>query len=102
MQNVILKEIKVKLPDDIVNSISSSEIVSMLLDKALTKVEYYKSKCRELEGKYNLDFSSFKKKVENAGKEKFADWDDLMIWEGYELAYHEWIKKYEELKSCRA
>jgi hypothetical protein len=102
MQNSILKELKIKLPDDIVNAVSSSEIVSMLLDKALTKVEYYKSKCKEFEGKYNMDFSSFKKKVETAGEEEFAEWDDLIIWEGYELASHEWMKKYEALKSCMA
>ena len=72
MQNSILKEIKIKLPDDVVNTISSSEIVSI-----------------------------FKEKLENTKREEFADGDDLIIWEGYELAYNEWMKKYEELKTCK-
>ena len=70
----------------------------MLLDKALSKAEYYKSNCKEFEDKYNMDFASFKKKVEEAKQEVFTEWDDIVVWEGYELAYKEWKRKYEELK----
>lgn len=100
MQDTVLKEIRIKLPDDIVDTITSKEIIEMLLDKALSKGEYYKSKCGEFEEKKGLDFVSFKKNVEEAEEEVAADWDDLIVWEGYELGYKEWEKKYEELKSC--
>jgi len=72
----------------------------LLLDKALSKAEYYNSKCKELEDKYNMDFASFKKKVEEAKQEVFTEWDDIVVWEGYDLAYKEWKRKYEELKGC--
>lgn len=102
MQEAVLSEIRLKLPKGIVNTISKREIIEMLLDKALSKAEYYMSRCNEFKAKYGGDFASFKKKAEKAKKEVFADWDDLLVWEGYELGYKEWKKKYEELKSCMA
>lgn len=102
MQEAALSEIKLKLPKDIVETISKREIIEMLLDKALSKAEYYLSRGNEFKEKYSTDFASFKKKAEKAKKEVFADWDDLIVWEGYELGYKEWKKKYEELKNCMA
>ncbi|MDP2278679.1 MAG: hypothetical protein Q8K51_10695 [Nitrospirota bacterium] len=99
MQNSTLKEIKFKLPSDIANSVSKKEIVGLLAEKASGKAEYYRSKCKEMEEKHGTDFKSFKKKVESSG-ENFSRWDDLLVWEGYELAYKEWKKKYEELRDC--
>jgi hypothetical protein len=100
MQKLTLKEIKIELPDDLVKTISSKEIITLLLDKALSKAEYYQSRCNEFKEKYGIDFISFKEKVEDGKEEIFTDWDDLIAWEGYELGYQEWKKKYEELKSC--
>ena len=100
MQKTTFKEVKLKLPSDMVETISSKEIVALLLDKALSKAEYYESKSKELEEKYNMDFASFKKKVEEAKQEVFTEWDDIVVWEGYDLAYKEWKRKYEELKGC--
>ena len=62
MQKTTFKEIKLKLPSDMVETTSTKEIVALLLDKALSKAEYYESKSKELEEKYNMDFASFKKK----------------------------------------
>ncbi len=101
MQKVTLKEVRLKLPSDVVETISNKEIITMLLDKALSKAEYYHSKCKGFEEKYNMDFASFKKKVEQAEQEVFEEWDDLIAWEGYELGYKEWKRKYEELMGCR-
>jgi hypothetical protein len=101
MQKAAFKEMKLKLPSDVIETISSKEMIGLLLDKALSKAEYYQSKCKEFEQKYNMDFTSFKKKVEGAEKEVFTEWDDLLVWEGYELGYKEWKRKYEELISCR-
>ncbi|MDO8726133.1 MAG: hypothetical protein Q7J35_08705 [Candidatus Methanoperedens sp.] len=100
MQKTTFKEVKLKLPSDMVETISSKEIVALLLDKALSKAEYYQSKCKEFEDKYNMDLASFKKQGEEAELEVFTEWDDIVVWEGYELAYKEWKRKYEGLKGC--
>jgi len=99
MRDTTLKEIKFKLPSEIAKSISTKEIVGLLAEKAFGKAEYYRSRCKEMEEKHGTDFESFKRKVE-ASEENFSWWDDLLIWEGYELAYKEWGKKYEELRDC--
>lgn len=100
MKKTASKEIKIELPGDLVEIVSRKEIITMLLDKALSKAEYLGSRCREFEEKYSTDFISFKKKVEETQEENFKDWDDLIVWEGYELGHKEWGKKYEELKKC--
>ncbi|MCR4344595.1 MAG: hypothetical protein NUV44_07500 [Candidatus Scalindua sp.] len=101
MKKTILKEIKIKLPSNVIETVSNKEIITMLLDKALSKAEYYHSRCNEMEEKYGMEFSSFKKKIDEAKNEKFSDWDDFILWEGYMLGSEEWDKKYEELNSCR-
>jgi len=100
MQETPLKEITIKLPRDIVETISNKEIIGLLLDKALGRLEYYQSRCNEFREKYGIDFASFKKKIEENTEESFSEWDDLIVWEGYETGYKEWEKKYEELKGC--
>jgi len=100
MQKTTFKEIRLKLPADIVETISGKEIISLLLDKSLSKVEYYQSKFKQFEEKYNMDFTSFRNKVEGSEQEIFSEWDDLIVWEGYEFGYNEWKKKYEGLKGC--
>lgn len=101
MDKTVLKEIKIKLPGDVIEAVSNREIIAMFLDKALSKTEYYYSRCKEMEEKYSMDFASFKKQIDEAKKENFSEWDDFILWEGYTLGYEEWKKKYEELKSCR-
>jgi len=102
MQQANLKEITLKLPQNIVESLAKNEIVSLLLDKAFNKTEYYLTLSGEMQQKYGMDFYHFKKKVEENKEEVFEEWDDLMEWEAYELAHKEWKTKYEELKSCMA
>lgn len=87
------------MPSDIAESVSTKEIVGLLAERAFTKAEYYHSRCKEMEEKHGEDFKSFKKKVETS-KEDFSEWDDLLVWEGYELEFREWEKKYRELKNC--
>lgn len=102
MKNTSLKEITIKLPKGLANAISAKEIVCMVMDKALTMAEYYRSRCKEFEQKYGMGFDAFKKKVESAGKERTSDWDDMLVWEGFELAYKEWKSKSKELQACGA
>ncbi|MGR3316993.1 MAG: hypothetical protein ACUZ8O_00715 [Candidatus Anammoxibacter sp.] len=100
MQKAVLKEIKIKLPGNVVDSTSNKEIINLLTDKALNKSEYYQSKCKGMEEKYGKTFDDFKGMVENSEKENFTEWDDLIVWEGYELGFKEWKNKYEGLKYC--
>jgi hypothetical protein len=102
MPQVNLTEIKLKLPQNIVDSLVKNEIILLLQDKALNKTEYFFTRCLEMEQKYGMVFSDFKKKVENSKNEVFEEWDDLMEWEAYDIAYNEWQGKYEELKNCTA
>lgn len=76
------------MPVDIANSIPYNEIISLLINKALTKIEYYQSRCKLMEEKYKIDFDSFKKKINgNKIKENFSEWDNFILQEGYILAY---------------
>jgi hypothetical protein len=100
MHNKTLKKFNIELPEQIVKAITEKEIISLLIDKALTKKEYYHSKLKIFENKYGLELDEFKKKNSLSDKEKFEEWDDLLLWEGYEKAYNEWYNKYEELISC--
>ena len=100
MEQASLKEIKVKLPGNVVASLAKNEIISLLLDKAFNKSEYYLTRCQEMEQKYGKPFFDFKGQVEKSKDEIFEEWDDLIEWEAYELAYKNWKEKYEELKNC--
>jgi hypothetical protein len=100
MEPVRLEEIKIKVPSDIVGMATNMEIINMLANKALNKMEYFKTKCIEMEEKYGMDFDAFNHKVNNEEKEVFSEWDDLILWEGYHYGYMEWKNKYEELKQC--
>ena len=97
-----LKEITIKLPKMLADDISAKEIFGMVMDKAVTTSEYYRSRCKEFEQKHGISFSAFKKKVESAKTENTAEWDDMLVWEGFELAYSEWKRKSEELQACGA
>jgi len=100
VHNTELQEVMIKLPGIMAESLSRNDIIASFVYKALSKSEYYLSRCKMMEEKYRLKFSELEKKVEEASEENFEAWDDLMLWEGYELAYLEWIKKYKDLKNC--
>lgn len=102
MPQANLKEVMIKLPQVIAESLEKNEIVSLLLDKALQRLEYYRSQCQEMEQKYGMKYNDFKKRVEESKDEIFEEWDDLMEWEACEIASREWRGKYEELRACMA
>lgn len=100
MQQAAFSELTIKLPVNVAETIKAGEIIALLADKALSRAEYYRTRCSEMEQKYGTGHAEFRKKVEEAGKEIFSEWDDLLIWEGYHLACKEWTDKYEELTNC--
>ena len=101
MIQTAMKKVTLHLPAQAAKAFSAKDIVEMLRDKALTKTEYFRSKNRFFEGKYNANFAEFKQKVAQSSEENFVEWDDLLLWEGYNLAFREWNDKYQELKSCQ-
>ena len=92
-------EVTLRIPPSIAADMGSNEIIDLLIDKALGKKDLYESKIKMLESKYGTNYASFKKKIEK-GEENFQEWDDLLLWEGFLLAYREWNKKYKALKLC--
>jgi len=99
MEKVETSEITLRIPPSIAANIKNSEILELLLHKALGKRDFYKSKIGIFESKHGTNFASFKENSEK-GDESFQEWDDLLLWEGFLLAYDEWNKKYEDLKLC--
>lgn len=87
MQQAAMIEVKLKLPVNIAESLAKNELISLLLDKAYNKAEYYLTRCNEMEQKYGKPFTTFKTQVENSEEEEFQEWDDLIEWEAYEIAY---------------
>jgi len=102
MGSTAIKELRIKLPADVADTISKKDIIGLLLDMLLNKSEFYLSRSRSFEEKYHTDFKSFQKRVSQSKEEVYTEWDDLMAWEGYEAAGNEWQKKYEALKNCMA
>ena len=99
MEKIQTSEVIVKIPPSIAADIGNNEIIGLLLGKALGKKDLYKSKIKMFESKYGTSYASFKKKSEQ-GDENFQKWDDLLLWEGFLLAYREWNRKYRDLKRC--
>ncbi|AEH45883.1 hypothetical protein Thein_2032 [Thermodesulfatator indicus DSM 15286] len=92
-----LENMTIKVPKTAVKDLKDKEILFFLLDKALSKLEFYRSKCKQFEKKYGTTLEKFRQKIE-IEEENFEWWDDFILWEGYEKAYQEWKRKYEEIK----
>ncbi len=82
--------------------LEENELLSLLLSHAATKYEYFASRTRTFAVKYGSDYAAFKKRVEEAKDESFAEWDDLIAWEAFDAASREWKTRYEELQACLA
>ncbi|MGH7595144.1 MAG: hypothetical protein ACREOI_02280 [bacterium] len=80
--------------------LEENELLSLLLSHAATKYEYFASRTRAFAAKYGCDFAAFKKRVEEAQDESFAEWDDFIAWEAFDAASREWKTRYEELQAC--
>ncbi len=99
MENHPTSEVILKIPPSIAADVGNNEIIDLLIDKALGKKDLYKSKIEMFESKYGVNYASFKKKAEK-GEENFEEWDNLLLWEGFLIAYREWNRKYKDLKLC--
>ena len=94
-----INEITLKIPLSIAADMGNNEIIDLLINKALGKKDLYKSKIKMFEAKYGVNYAAFKKRAEK-GEENFEEWDNLLLWEGFLIAYREWNRKYKDLKLC--
>lgn len=92
-----LKMSHINIPGGIPGKFVNSEVTNMLLYKALNKMEYFRTRCVEMEEKHGLDYSNFMNRIDSGEDGKFDDWDELMLWEEYFNSFKEWKSKYEEL-----
>jgi hypothetical protein len=92
--------LKIKVPIWVKEEIGEKEIIRRIANETLLNMEYYRSRMLPYEVKYKMKFPKFEKKVLSKKKEKFKEWDDLIIWEGLYKAYREWEQKYKELAKC--
>ena len=99
MEKIQTREVIVRVPSSVAADVGNNEIIELLLSKALGKKDLYESRIKMFESKYGTSYASFKKKTEQ-GDENFQEWDDLLLWEGFLLAYREWNRKYRDLKRC--
>ena len=73
----------------------------MLLLSAQAKYSEYLTENRQFEKKYQTDFLSFQKMInQQIGEENFAQEDDLMAWQFAYENFRYWKERIEELKSC--
>ena len=93
-----LEHLTLKLPRSVAREVQEREILSLLLDRAFSKLEYYRSRIHSFEKKYGCKLSEMEQRLLSS-PEDFVLWEDFILWEGYQRAFEEWRKKYEELKS---
>lgn len=63
MQEATLSEVTIKVPANVADMITTGEIIILLTDKALSRAEYYRSKCSEMEQRHGIGYTDFKKKL---------------------------------------
>jgi hypothetical protein len=93
------------LNPEILQSLHYSSIeeagLDMLLLSAQAKYSEYLMENQYFEKKYQTDFLSFEKIInQQIGKEDFEQEDDLMAWRFAYENFRYWKEQIEELKSC--
>ena len=97
MEKVVME---IHVPRWVKEEKKEGDIVRSLLFEASAKMEYYRSRISVFEKKHEMFYERFEKKIKEAKKEDFEGWDDLVMWEGFHLAYCEWKERFEGLKEC--
>lgn len=95
----VLSRVNIKLPDDLKGRVSEVDIMNKLVNGALNRMEYYRTRCMEMEEKYGVDFDHFQGQFSSGFEEDFDEGDDFSLWEGYFYAFREWKNKYENLRN---
>ena len=75
-------------------------LIELLRGDLLYKIGEHRKKIELFEKKWGQNFKEFQEKVHSLKEEDFEMWDDLIIWEGYQTAYDQWMSRYEETLKC--
>jgi hypothetical protein len=62
---------------------------NLVHEQAEQKIANYKSKIERMEKLYGMSFGEFEKKIKSK-KESFKEWDDYILWKGYEESLNYW------------
>ncbi len=66
-------------------------IESLIHSQAEKKIKLYSEKTRELGKKYGMGFQKFEKNIKGREDEEvFEEWDDYVLWKGYEESLKYW------------
>lgn len=93
-----MNSLTVKIPTWVNKDQAQEDFFRNLMGKALLKMEFYRSRMKPFEVKYQIAFTDFQKQVQNATVENFKAWDDLIEWEAYHAAFAQWKERYQELE----
>jgi Arc/MetJ-type ribon-helix-helix transcriptional regulator len=68
-------------------------LIDLIREQAEKKIDFYKQKIREMEEKYGIPFVEFEDKIKKRKeKENFEEWDDYVLWEGFEKSLGYWMQ----------
>ncbi len=81
------------------NTVPNPVIANLLLNQTLHRMEYFRTRCLEMEEKYGSNLSGLREKIENGENEMTEGWDELVRWEDYSHSFEEWKHKYEALNN---
>lgn len=62
---------------------------NLIQGQAEQKIAHYKSKIERMEKVYGMSFDEFEKKIKSK-EESFREWDDYILWKGYEESLRYW------------
>lgn len=71
---------------------------NLLKVAAFREMMFYKRKIEFMEKKWKGSFNRTQQREKRSKNENFELWDDLILWEGYELRFKEWEKRYRATK----
>lgn len=64
---------------------------------AFLKMREYERQTGSFRERYRMPFSAFEKKALSRKSERFAEWDDYLVWKGLEAAAEKWRQRYRAL-----
>ena len=72
-------------------------LTSILRSVAFAKMKEYERQIQPFEAKHRVPFERFEKRIGRQKQERFALWDDYIVWKGLHEAYQRWLNRYREL-----
>lgn len=95
MEESVFMDVNIYLPKDLDGKFSKVQIANSLINNAMSRMEFYRTRCVEMEEKYGLDFKQFREGSLNDSHHH----NDFTLWQGYSRAFEEWKNKCEALRS---